>query len=87
MSAAALPIAGTSQAAPAGLEVALSLPDIVTNGVATTPDGRLFAAIARIDGSTGPRVVENRDGVPVPFPTPPGTSGTPARTRPARWSG
>ena len=28
------------------------------NGVSTTPDGRLFLVIARVDGSTGPQVVE-----------------------------
>lgn len=35
----------------------LSLQDI-TNGVSTTPDGRLFLVISRIDGYQGPQVVE-----------------------------
>lgn len=57
-----------ARAADAGLTVALSFPDSVTNGVATTPDGRVFAALARIDGSGGARVVEMREGKPVPYP-------------------
>ena len=28
------------------------------NGVSTTPDGRLFLLYARVDGSTGPTIVE-----------------------------
>ncbi|KAK3717062.1 hypothetical protein LTR37_006117 [Vermiconidia calcicola] len=36
-------------------ELALNVP---CNGVSTTPDGRLFAVFARVDGSTGPQVVE-----------------------------
>jgi sugar lactone lactonase YvrE len=51
-----------------GLTVALSFPDSITNGVTTTPEGRVFAALARIDGSAGPRVVEMRDGRPSPYP-------------------
>lgn len=35
----------------------LSLQD-VTNGVSTTPDGRLFLVISRVDGYKGPQVVE-----------------------------
>ena len=50
------------------LTLAFALPDAVTNGVAVTPEGRIFAALARIDGSVGPRVVEIRNGRPVPFP-------------------
>jgi sugar lactone lactonase YvrE len=50
------------------LTLAFALPDAVTNGVAVTPEGRIFAALARIDGSAGPRVVEIRDSRPVPFP-------------------
>jgi sugar lactone lactonase YvrE len=55
-------------AAEPGLTVALSFPNSVTNGVATTPEGRVFAALARIDGSAGPRVVEMRDGRASPYP-------------------
>ncbi|MGE7418334.1 L-dopachrome tautomerase-related protein [Methylobacterium tarhaniae] len=55
-------------ASPPALTLAFALPDAVTNGVAVTPKGRIFAALARIDGSAGPRVVEIRDGRPVPFP-------------------
>ena len=29
-----------------------------TNGVSTTPDGRIFTVVARVDGSTGPAVLE-----------------------------
>ena len=32
--------------------------DVPCNGVSTTPDGRLFLVYARVDGSTGPQVVE-----------------------------
>ncbi len=32
--------------------------DVPTNGVSTTPDGRIFLVLARVDGSTGPQVVE-----------------------------
>lgn len=66
--ATALCAAMPARAAEAGLTVALSFPDSVTNGVATTPEGRVFAVIARIDGSSGPRVVEMREGRPVPYP-------------------
>ncbi|KMO28141.1 major royal jelly protein, partial [Methylobacterium variabile] len=58
---------GAHPAAP-NLTLAFALPDAVTNGVAVTPEGRIFAALARIDGSVGPRVVEIRNGRPVPFP-------------------
>ncbi|WP_226583786.1 major royal jelly family protein [Acuticoccus sediminis] len=51
-----------------GLEVALTLPDVASTGIATTPGGRLFVLIARIDGSPGPRVVEWRDDGPTPYP-------------------
>ncbi|KAF2207305.1 hypothetical protein CERZMDRAFT_102583 [Cercospora zeae-maydis SCOH1-5] len=39
------------------VKVALTL-DVPTNGVSTTPDGRLFLVLARVDGSKGPLVVE-----------------------------
>ena len=43
------------------VQVELTL-DHPTNGVSTTPDGRIFLVISRVDGSTGPAVVEyNRD--------------------------
>lgn len=38
------------------------------NGVSTTPDGRLFLLYARIDGSTGPTVVEHIGNTTVPYP-------------------
>lgn len=57
-----------TQAAEPRLALAFALPDAVTNGVAVTPDGRIFAALARIDGSAGPRVVEIWDGQPASFP-------------------
>ena len=31
--------------------------DVPSNGVSTTPGGRLFLVYARVDGSTGPQVV------------------------------
>ena len=37
------------------VELTLNVP---CNGVSTTPDGRLFLVYARVDGSTGPQVVE-----------------------------
>jgi len=40
---------------------------LVTNGVAITPGDRIFAAIARIDFSAGPRFVKVRNGAPVPY--------------------
>ncbi|KAK4627138.1 hypothetical protein CLAFUW4_04987 [Fulvia fulva] len=39
------------------VETALTL-DVPCNGVSTTPDGRLFLVLARVDGSKGPAVVE-----------------------------
>lgn len=39
------------------IEVALTL-DVPTNGVSTTPDGRLFLVLARVGGSQGPVLVE-----------------------------
>jgi len=38
------------------------------NGVSTTPDGRLFLLYARVDGSTGPAVVEWKNDTAVPYP-------------------
>ncbi|KAK5954262.1 hypothetical protein OHC33_004835 [Knufia fluminis] len=32
--------------------------DIVTNGISTTPDGRLFLVVSHVDGSNGPSIVE-----------------------------
>ena len=50
------------------VKVALTLQHPV-NGVSTTPDGRLFVLYARVDGSTGPTVVEWHNGSdPTPFP-------------------
>ncbi|MFE1597647.1 L-dopachrome tautomerase-related protein [Methylobacterium sp. ID0610] len=66
--AAALLAGAPGRAAEPGLTLAFSLPDAVTNGVAVTPEGRIFAALARIDGSAGPRVVEMRNGTPVAYP-------------------
>jgi hypothetical protein len=41
------------------IELTLNVP---TNGISTTPDGRLFLVYARVDGSKGPQVVEyNRE--------------------------
>jgi sugar lactone lactonase YvrE len=42
--------------------------DTVANGVATTPDGRIFLPFSRIDRSVGPQVVEWKDNKPRPFP-------------------
>ncbi|KAM0718662.1 hypothetical protein Q7P37_005733 [Cladosporium fusiforme] len=38
------------------------------NGVSTTPDGRTFLLYARVDGSSGPTVVEWKNGTAVPYP-------------------
>lgn len=42
--------------------------DTVANGIATTRDGRIFLPFSRIDGSSGPQVVEWKDGKPVAYP-------------------
>ena len=42
--------------------------DTVANGIASTPDGRMFLPFSRIDGSAGPQVVEWKDGKPLAFP-------------------
>ncbi|KAI7164726.1 hypothetical protein KC316_g8287 [Hortaea werneckii] len=41
-----------------------------SNGVSTTPDGRLFVLYARVDGSTGPQVVEynQKTNTTTPYP-------------------
>jgi sugar lactone lactonase YvrE len=46
---------------------ALQLP-FITNGITVTPEGRIFVAVPHFDGSTGPRVVEWRNGKGVPYP-------------------
>ena len=51
----------------APLEVVLES-DTVANGIALSRDGRIFLPFSRIDGSTGPQVVEWKDGKPVAFP-------------------
>lgn len=55
-------------AAPIMLTTALTL-DTVTNGVATTHDGRIFLVLTRIDGSDGPRVVEWTPAGSTPYPS------------------
>jgi sugar lactone lactonase YvrE len=72
-----------AEASEAGLQVAASFPDSVCNGVATTADGRVFATLARIDGSAGPRVVEIKDGEPTPYPDA-GWNGYSSEADPAR---
>ncbi len=48
---------------------AIDLPSDVSNGVATTSDGRIFMVISRLDGSKGPQIVEyTTDGKQTPFP-------------------
>src|SRR5438876_11846014 len=61
------PLAAQPHSPGGTLETALSL-DTVTNGVATTRDGRIFLVLSRIDGSDGPRVVEWVSGTPRPYP-------------------
>ena len=61
------PLAAQPRSPDGTLETALSI-NPVTNGVATTRDGRIFLVLARIDGSDGPRVVEWVDGKPKPYP-------------------
>ncbi len=65
--AASPPFAAQPRSPDGTLETALSI-NTVTNGVATTRDGRIFLVLARIDGSDGPRVVEWVDGKPKPYP-------------------
>ena len=43
-------------------------PPSASTGVSTTPDGRVFLVLARIDGSDGPQVVEAVDDTFVPYP-------------------
>lgn len=38
------------------------------NGVSTTPGGRIFLLYARVDGSSGPTVVEWQNGTVTPYP-------------------
>lgn len=38
------------------------------NGVSTTPNGRIFLLYARVDGSSGPTVVEWKNGTAIPYP-------------------
>lgn len=42
--------------------------DTVVNGIATTPQGRIFLPLSRLDESAGPRVVEWKNGKQIPFP-------------------
>lgn len=42
--------------------------DTPVNGVSTTPDGRTFLLYARVDGSTGPTVVEYINNSTQPYP-------------------
>ena len=52
------------------VQVALTL-DTPSNGVSTTPDGRLFVLYARVDGTQAqglPEVVEWVNGTGVPYP-------------------
>lgn len=52
------------------IQVALTL-DTPSNGVSTTPDGRLFVLYARVDGTQAqglPEVVEWADGAGTPYP-------------------
>ncbi|KAI0009054.1 major royal jelly protein [Xylariaceae sp. FL0662B] len=51
------------------VQLALTL-DTPSTGVSTTPDGRLFILYARVDGSTGPGIVEwdNSTQTATPFP-------------------
>ena len=42
--------------------------DSVVTGFAKTPEKRMFVALSRIDGSSGPQVVEWVDGKAVPYP-------------------
>jgi hypothetical protein len=42
--------------------------DTPINGISTTPEGRQFLLYARVDGSTGPTVVESIGNTTVPYP-------------------
>lgn len=62
-----LPITGTARADPDPLTTVLTS-DTVANGIATTTSGRIFLPFCRIDGSSGPQVVEWKSGAPVAYP-------------------
>jgi hypothetical protein len=49
------------------LETAI-VTDTPINGISTTPEGRQFLLYARVDGSTGPTVVESIGNTTVPYP-------------------
>jgi hypothetical protein len=49
------------------LETAI-VTDTPVNGISTTPEGRQFLLYARVDGSTGPTVVESIGNTTVPYP-------------------
>ena len=52
-------VLGQSYQGPADSRISVELVlDTPSTGVSTTPDGRLFLVLARVDGSTGPQVVE-----------------------------
>ena len=65
--AQASPVATCAPANSEALILALSS-NTVTNGVATTLDGRIFLVLARLDGSDGPRIVEWTPAGVTPFP-------------------
>ncbi|MCQ8239764.1 L-dopachrome tautomerase-related protein [Rhizosaccharibacter radicis] len=55
-------------AGPQGVLLPVFSSSLVINGVATTPDGRMFMPVQPGRPGRGPEVVEVRDGRPVPFP-------------------
>ncbi len=65
VASAALAIAQTGAADPL---ITVLRSQIVANGIATTPSGRIFLPYPRLDGRSGPQAVEWVDGKPVPFP-------------------
>lgn len=73
MAATAL-AAATAQAAPAPALTQVFGSDLVINGVATTPDGRMFLPVQPPAPGASAQVVEVRDGHPVAWPD-------------ARWNG
>lgn len=60
-------VAIASAATDPRVQVALTLEN-PSNGVSTTPEGRIFVLFARVDGSTGPQVAEYVNGTYLPYP-------------------
>ena len=61
------PSSGAPRRGPEALITVLQV-DAVANGIATTPDNRIFLPLSHLDGSAGPQAVEWKDGKAIPYP-------------------